>query len=119
MPEASGGLPSPAFALDRDFHMPTGNHNTFESDEFLLRIDCDHLLYAEKSEVCFDFRNIARLRIHRRNADGGISRITYRVRGELTSFQIDGFTDAEMQSIASLLKARATAFSIPVTDPGT
>jgi hypothetical protein len=99
--------------------MPTKNNNTFESEEFLVQINPDHLLYAEKSEVLFDFRNIANVRIHRRKGDGKVSKITYRVKGQLTPFHIDGFADSDMQSIAALLKARASDFSISITDPGT
>ena len=98
--------------------MPTENRNTFESEEFLVQVNTDHLLYAEKSEVLFDFRNIAKIRIHRKNPDGKVYKITYRVKGQLTSFQIDGFADSDMQSIAALLKARASEFAISITDPG-
>ena len=98
--------------------MSTENRNTFESEEFLIQVNSEHLLYAEKSEVRFDFRSIARVRIHRKKPDARVYKITYRVKGQLTSFQIDGFADSDMQSIAALLKARATEFSIPITDPG-
>ena len=98
--------------------MSTENRNTFESEEFLIQVNSEHLLYAEKSEVRFDFRNIARVRIHRKKPDAMVCKITYRVKGQLTSFQIDGFADSDMQSIAALLKARATEFSIPIMDPG-
>jgi len=98
--------------------MPTKDHNTFESDEFLVQINADRLFYAEKSEVLFDFRNIAKVRIHRRKGDGKVYKITYRVKGQLTSFQIDGFADSDMQSIAALLKARASDFSISIVDTG-
>lgn len=98
--------------------MTDKNRNNFESEEFLLRIDPDHFLYAEKSEVLFDFGTIARLRIHRRKTDGKVCKITYRVKGQLTSFQIDGFTDADMQRIAAQLTARARSRSVPITDPG-
>ena len=98
--------------------MSAENRTTFESEEFLIQVNNEHLIYAEKSEVRFDFRNIARVGIHRRKPDGKVSKITYRMKGQLTSFQIDGFADSDMQSIAALLKARATEFSIPITDPG-
>lgn len=98
--------------------MPQEDHNTFESDEFLLQIHSDQFLYAEKSEVLFDFRNIARVRIHRRKPDGKVNKITYRVKGQLSSFQIDGFGEANMERIVALLKARAREFSIPMADPG-
>lgn len=91
--------------------------NTFESEEFLLQIRGDHLLYADKSEVVFDFRNIAKVRIYRTKPDGKVGKITYRVKGQLTSFQIDGFCEAGMERIAALLKARASEFSIPIADP--
>src|ERR1043166_2311835 len=97
--------------------MSTENRNTFESKEFLIQVNSEHFLYAEKSEVRFDFRNMARVRIYRKKPDAKVYKITYRVKGQLTSFQIDGFTDSDMQSIAALLKARATEFSIPITDP--
>ncbi len=98
--------------------MTTQSSNTFESKEFLVQVNSEHLLYAEKLEVRFDFPNIARIRIHRKKADAKVHKITYRVKGQLTSFQIDGFADSDMQGIAALLKARASEFSIPITDPG-
>src|SRR5215510_718056 len=98
--------------------MSTENRNTFESEEFLIQVNSEHLLYAEKSEVRFDFRNIAKVRIHRKKPDAKVYKITYRMKGQFTSFQIDGFADSDMQSIAALLKARANEFSIPIADPG-
>lgn len=98
--------------------MPREDDNTFESEEFLLQIHSDHLLYAEKSNVLFDFREIARVRIHRKKPDGQVDKITYRLKGQLTSFQIDGFGDSKMERIAALLKERASVFSIPLADPG-
>jgi hypothetical protein len=97
--------------------MASENRNMFESEEFLVQINADRLLYAEKSEVVFDFRNIAKMRIHRKKADAKVYKITYRVKGQLLPFQIDGFADSDMQSIAALLKARASEFSISITDP--
>jgi len=98
--------------------MPSEARNTFESEEFLVQVNTDYLLYAEKSEVRFDFRNIARIRIHRKKPDGRVYKITYRLKRQFSSFQIDGFTDSDMQSIAALLKARASEFSIPIMDAG-
>ena len=98
--------------------MPKRDENTFESEEFLLQIHSDHLLYAEKSDVLFDFRKIARVRVHRKKPDGKVDKITYRVKGQLDSFQIDGFGDSRMERIAALLKERASEFSIPMADPG-
>jgi hypothetical protein len=97
--------------------MPQDDHNLFESEEFLLQIYREHFIYAEKPEVRFDFRNIARVRIYRRKPERKVSKITYRVRGQFSSFQIDGFGDSEMDQIAAILKKRAEEFSIPITDP--
>jgi hypothetical protein len=97
--------------------MALDDNNLFESEGFILHIHRDHLIYAEKPEVRFDFRNIAKVRIYRRKPDRRISRITYRVKGQIGSFQIDGFSDSEMEQIAALLKNRAAEFSIPITDP--
>lgn len=91
-------------------------YQTFESEEFLLQIGSRHLLYAEKSEVCFDFSKITKLRIYREGPGGKVSRITYRVKGQLGAFQIDGFGEVEMEQIASLLKARAKEHSVPVSE---
>lgn len=96
--------------------MPQEDHNTFESGEFFLQIHSDYLLYAEKSDVLFDFRKIAGVRIHRKKPDGKINKITYRVKGQSSSFQIDGFGDSNMERIVALLKARASEFSIPIDD---
>jgi hypothetical protein len=92
------------------------NEKRFESEEFLLQISNDHLLYAEKDDVRFDFRNIAKLRIYRQKRRGTISKITYRMKGKLGAFQIDGFGDVEMEQIASLLKARAMEYSIDCSE---
>ena len=97
--------------------MPKDEPNLFESEEFLLQFHREHFIYAEKPEVRFDFRGIAKVRIHRRKPERTVSKITYRVRGQLTSFQIDGFGDSEMEQIAAILKKRAEEFSIPITDP--
>jgi hypothetical protein len=98
--------------------MPQEDRKTFESEGFLLQINSEHLLYAEKSEVLFDFRNIARVRIYRGKPEGKVYKITYRVKGQLSSFQLDGFGESDMQRIATLLRARASEFSIPIADPG-
>lgn len=96
--------------------MPNHTHNRFESDAYLVQVASDHLFYAEKTEVIFDFRSIARLRIHRRKSDGKVTKITYRVKGQLVPFQIDGFSDPDMERMAAMLKIRAEEFSIPVSD---
>ena len=92
------------------------DHQLFESDEFLLQIGSRHLLYAEKSEVLFDIQNITKLRIHRQGPSGKVSKITYRVKGQLGAFQIDGFGEPAMEQIANLMKARAKEHSIPLVD---
>ncbi len=97
--------------------MSTEIRHTFESEEFLIQVNSEHLLYAEKSEVRFDFRNIAGVRIHRKKPHDNVDKIAFRMKGQLTSFQIDGLADSDMQSIAALLRTRATEFSIPITDP--
>ena len=89
----------------------------FESEEFLLQFGDNYLIYAEKSEVRFDFRSIARVRICRRKPERKVSKITYRVKGQISSFQIDGFGDLQMEQIAALVKKRAGEFSIPIHDP--
>ena len=90
----------------------------FESKEFLLQICDDHLLYAEKDYARFDFRNIAKLRIHRQKRSRKISKITYRMKGQFSAFQIDGFGEVEMEQIASLLKTRAMEYSIDYSESG-
>jgi len=92
------------------------DYQKFESEEFLLQIGSQHLLYAEKSEVLFEFQNITKLQIHRQSPGGKVSKITYRLKGQFTSFQIDGFGDDEMEQIANLLKARAKELSIPLSE---
>ena len=94
------------------------NQKTFESEEFLLQICNDHLLYAEKDYVRFDFRNIAKLRIYRQKRSGKVSKVTYRMRGQISSFQIEGFGHAGMEQITSLLRIRATEYSIDYSETG-
>jgi len=98
--------------------MPCPNQKLFESDEFLIQICDDHIFYAERDEVCFDFKKVSRLKIYRLKDSGEISKITYRMKGQLNSFQIDGFENAEMEEIARLLKERAREFSIEFVEKG-
>ncbi len=93
-------------------HMAQSEIQEFESEGFLLQVHSGHIIYAEKSRVRFDFRNIARVRIYRAKPDGEVSKITERVKGELGSFQIDGFGDSDMERIAASFEARAKEFSI-------
>jgi hypothetical protein len=88
----------------------------FESEEYLIQICDDHLFYAEKDDVRFDFKKITKLKVFRRKTGGQISRITYRMKGQLGAFQIDGFGEAEMEEIASMLKDRAREFAIDFVD---
>jgi len=98
--------------------MPCPNHKLFESEEFLIQICDDHIFYAEKDDVRFDFKNITRLKVFRLKNGGKISKITYRMKGQLGAFQIDGFTESEMEEITSLLKNRAREYSIKFVDAG-
>ena len=88
----------------------------FESDEFLVQVCGDHMIYAEKAEVRFDFRNIRKIRIVRDRIKGTVSKITYRVKGHLGAFQIDGFAEAQMEELAGLLGVRSKEFSIELVD---
>ena len=97
--------------------MPCPNQKLFESDEYLIQICNDHICYAEKDDVRFDFKQITRLKVYRQKVGGKITKITYRMKGQLSAFQIDGFGDAGMEEIASLLKSRAKEFSIDFVDP--
>ena len=97
--------------------MPHPNQTLFESEEYLVQIDDAYLFYAEKAEVHFDFNKITKLKVFRGKA-GKVSKITYRIKGQLGAFQIDGFEDAEMEEIASLLNDRAREFSIDFVDTG-
>ena len=96
--------------------MTCSNQKLFESEEYLIQICKDHIFYAEKEDVRFDFKKITRLKVFRLKNGGKITKITYRMKGELGAFQIDGFVDAEMEEIASLLKSRAREFSIKFVD---
>jgi len=98
--------------------MPCPNQRLFESGEYLVQICDDHIFYAEKDNVLFDFRNITRLKVSRQKKSGKVSKITYRMKGQLSSFQIDGFTESEMEEIAGLLKSRAREHSIEFLDAG-
>jgi len=49
---------------------------------------------------------------------GKVSEITYRAKGQLGSFQIDGFGEVEMEQIANLLKARAMEYLIDYSESG-
>jgi len=40
------------------------------------------------------------------------------MKGQLSAFQIDGFTESEMEEIASLLQSRAREYSIDFADTG-
>ncbi len=97
-------------------HMLHEDYKMFESEGFLLQIGSRDLLYAEKCEVRFNFKNITKLRIYRQSPGGKISKIIYRIKGQLSAFQIDGFGEAEMEEIANLLKARAMEHSIPISE---
>jgi len=57
----------------------------FESDEFLVRVCGDHMIYAEKAEVRFEFRNIRKIRIVRDRAKGTVSETICRVKGQLVA----------------------------------
>lgn len=98
--------------------MPCPNQKLFESGEYLVQICDDHIFYAEKDNVRFDFKNITRLKVFRLKNGGKISKITYRMKGQLGAFQIDDFADAEMEEMASLLKNRAREYSIKFVDEG-
>ena len=98
--------------------MPCPNQKLFESAEYLIQVCDDHIFYAEKDNVRFDFKQITRLKVFRQKAGGKVSKITYRMKGQLGAFQIDGFGDAEMEEIASLLKNRAREFSVEFEDAG-
>ena len=98
--------------------MPCPNQKLFESGEYLVQICDDHILYAEKDNVRFDFKKIARLKVYRQKKSGKVSKITYRMKGQMSSFQIDGFTESEMDEIAGLLKNRAREHSIEFVDAG-
>jgi hypothetical protein len=98
--------------------MPCPNQGLFESDEFLVQICDNHIFYAERNEVCFDFKNMTRFKVYRTKDGRKVSRITYRMKGQLDSFQIDGFKEAEMEEMARLLKARAREFSIAFAETG-
>ena len=84
----------------------------------MVQICDNHVFYAEKDNVRFDFRNITRLKVYRQKKSGKVSKITYRMKGQLSSFQIDGFTESEMEEIAGLLKMRAREHSIEFVDAG-
>jgi preprotein translocase subunit SecD len=87
-----------------------------ESDEFLVQVCGDHIIYAEKAKVRFDFKNIRKIRIVRDRSKGAVSKITYRVKDQLGAFQIDGFSEAEMEELAGLLRARSKEFSIKLAE---
>jgi hypothetical protein len=97
--------------------MTCPKHKLFESEEYLVQICDDHVFYAEKDYVRFDFKNIANLKVFRNKA-GNVHKITYRMKGQLSAFQIDGFDEAAMEEIASLLKERAREFSIGFVERG-
>ena len=98
--------------------MPCPNQKLFESEEYLVQICDDHIFYAEKDNVRFDFKKITKLKVHRQQAGSKITRITYRMKGQMSAFQIDGFGDAEMEEIARLLSSRANEFSVEFEDTG-
>jgi len=98
--------------------MPWPNQKLFESGEYLVQICDDHVFYAEKDNVLFDFRNITRLKVYRQKKSGKVSKITYRMKGQMSSFQIDGFTESEMDEIAGLLKDQAREHSMVFVDTG-
>ena len=98
--------------------MPCLNQKLFESKEYLVQVCNDHIFYAEKDNVCFNFKNITKVKVFRNKTDGRIAKITYRMKGQLGAFQIDGFGDAEMEEIAGLLKSRARESSIDFMDRG-
>ena len=91
--------------------MPCPKRKLFESEEYLVQICDDHIFYAENDNVRFDFKNITSLKVFRNKA-GNVHKITYRMKGQLCAFQIDGFDEASMGEIARLLKERAREFSI-------
>jgi hypothetical protein len=74
------------------------------------------MIYAKKEEVRFDLGNIRKIRIVRDRAKGTVSKITYRVKGQLGAFQIDGFAEAQMEELAELLRVRSKEFSIGLAD---
>ena len=98
--------------------MPCPNQKLFESGEYLVQICDDHIFYAEKDNVRFDFKEITRLKVFRLKNSGKISKITYRMKGQLSAFQIDRFTESEMEQIAGLLKNRAREYSVEFVDAG-
>ena len=98
--------------------MPCPKQKLFESGEYLVQICDDHIFYAEKDNVRFDFKEITRLKVFRLKNSGKISKITYRTKGQLSAFQINGFTESEMEEIASLLKNRARECLIEFVDAG-
>jgi len=55
--------------------MPCPNQKLFESDEFLVLICDDHIFYAERDEVCFDFKKVSRLKIYRSKDSGWLAHI--------------------------------------------
>ena len=97
--------------------MPCAKQKLFESEEYLVQICDDHIFYAEKDNVRFDFKNLTSLKVFRNKA-GNVQKITYRMKGQLSAFQIDGFDKASMEEIARLLKERAREFSIEFAERG-
>ena len=97
---------------------------SFESDEYILAVRPDHFLHFVKDESEFRFKDLAKIKVIRSQDDDHISRITYRIRGQIVNgpirlpswYQIDGFKPQEMEQIAALLKDSAKTFSIEFSD---
>jgi hypothetical protein len=88
----------------------------FETDEFLVQINRDNILYAEKLKVLFNFKDITRITCVRNKTTGKMSAITFKMRGQLFSFQIDGFKGTDMEEMANLLISRGKRFNIKLVE---
>jgi hypothetical protein len=88
----------------------------FETDEFLVQINNDNFLYAENPRIRFNFKDITRITCVRNKKTGKMSAITFKVKGQLLSFQIDGFNDADMEEMANLLISRGKRFNVKLVE---
>lgn len=88
----------------------------FETDEFLVQINKDNILYAEKPKVLFNFKDITKITCVRNKTSGKLAAITFKMKGQLFSFQIDGFKGSDMEEMADLLISRGKRFDIKVVE---